>query len=107
MKAIVVRARISLWANAIHALEKLGLSKTIRSAIGHDDGTAELYGHITHDGAAVKVGDFGTGMLTCAVLRTCDFWLIRISTALPSRARSTHMRISRLFVVTKSTILES
>jgi murein DD-endopeptidase MepM/ murein hydrolase activator NlpD len=58
MKAIVVGAGISLWANAIHALEKLGLSKTIRSAIGHDDGTAELYGHITHDGAAVKVGDF-------------------------------------------------
>ena len=58
MKAIVGGAGISLWANAIHALEKLGLSKTIRSAIGHNDGTAELYGHITHDGAAVNVGDF-------------------------------------------------
>src|SRR4029453_18916041 len=54
MKAIVVRARISLWANSIHALEKLGLTKTIRSAIGHDDGTAGLYGHLSHDGAAAK-----------------------------------------------------
>jgi hypothetical protein len=78
MKAIVVGARISLWANAIHALEKLGLSKTIRSAIGHDDGTAELYGHITHDGvlppsavASLPLSLFCQNNL-CAVLHTTE-----------------------------------